>query len=342
MKRFLLALPFVLAACDRVPTEPRQATLSAARPSFAFSSAPCTFTTSGSTMQLDADCSTSTSIVIPDGFTLDGAHHTITAVDPLGDHFRSGVVRNGGASASVVFLEITVSSLADVCDAGTDRLRGILFDGAAGSISHSSVTGLNQGASGCQEGNAIEVRNFGPNPQTSVVEIAHNSVTDYQKTGIVCNGNSKCDIHHNAVGASATQANLAANSVQIAFGATGVVSTNNIEGNSWCAAGTVATAVLLFDPGPGLVVESNQIGGNSDVGIYAQSDGATISKNKVADESADCSGQPEDIGIGDFGSSYPDASNSLTKNQVSGFVTPYDPASPGGKNKVKKPHGSPS
>ena len=114
------------------------------------------------------------------------------------------------ASASVVSLEITVLNLAHVCDACTGRLRGILFDGASGSISHSSVSGLNQGASGCQAGNA------------------------------------NCDIHHDAVGASATQANLAANSVQSAFGATRVVSTNKSGGNSWCAASTVATAVLLF------------------------------------------------------------------------------------------------
>lgn len=55
---------------------------------------------------------TDTAILVPDGFTIDGA-----------------------------------------------RLRGILFDGAAGSITHNTVTNINQGASGCQEGNGIEVRN---------------------------------------------------------------------------------------------------------------------------------------------------------------------------------------
>ena len=65
------------------------------------------------------------------------------------------------------------------------------------------------------------------------VEIAHNDITDYQKTGVVCNGDVDCHIHHNSIGESATQLNLAANSVQIGFGGIGVVEFNRIAGNQW-------------------------------------------------------------------------------------------------------------
>lgn len=328
----------VAAACVRDSTAP---TLPAG-PWLAFSPAPCTFTTTGTTMLLDADCSTSTTILIPDGFTLDGGHHTITAVDPgVGSPFQGAVLRNAGTTAHVVFVDVRAQALAVSCKAGNARLRGILFDGASGSIRHSSVIGVNQAGSGCQEGNAIEVRNFDGAP-TAVVEIAHNTVDAYQKTGIVCNGDAVCDVHHNDVGASATQAALAANSVQFGFGATGNLSLNQVAGNSWCQPSDWAsTAVLLYEPGAGLVVQSNRIAGNSDVGIYAYSDGATIAKNFVADQGADCNAFGYDYGIGDWGSSYPASSNALTKNQVSGFDTPYDPASPGGKNKVKKAHPAP-
>ncbi len=47
----------------------------------------CTFTTSGFTNTLDADCTTDETILVPNGFTLDGAGHTITAQDPSGGHF---------------------------------------------------------------------------------------------------------------------------------------------------------------------------------------------------------------------------------------------------------------
>jgi hypothetical protein len=306
---------------------------------------PCAFTTAGTTMTLVADCTTTESIFIPDGFTLNGAHHTITAVDPPSSHFVGGVVTNEGATANVTFLNVRALGLTNVCDGGDDRLRGILFDGASGSITHSSVVGVNQAGSGCQEGNAIEVRNIAPDgispgpAPTSVVEISNNTTDDFQKGGIICNGNVNCAIEHNKVGSSATQASLAANSVQLGFGAAGNISDNRIGGNSWCGAtGDDATAILLYQTAIGVVVENNKIDGNSDVGIYGFTKGATITKNKVSDIGADCAGQPDDIGISWEG-------NTLTKNTVSGFDTPYDPENPGGKNKVKKPkksHGSPT
>ena len=62
-------------------------------------------------------------------------------------------------------LTVTVSNLTDACDAGNDRLRGILFDGVSGSIMNNTVKDIEQGTSGigglsgCQEGNGIDVRN---------------------------------------------------------------------------------------------------------------------------------------------------------------------------------------
>ena len=99
----------------------------------------CTFTNQGSTMKLNGNCSTDSSIVIPNGKTLDGRGFTITGVDPAGNHFHGAVVVNGGASASVKNLGVTVSGLIDACDAGADRLRGIMFEGASGSITSSAA-----------------------------------------------------------------------------------------------------------------------------------------------------------------------------------------------------------
>ncbi len=110
----------------------------------------CTFTIAGTTMALDADCTTDETIVVPDGFTLDGQNNAITAADPVSDHFRGGVIENGGTVAHVTRLVVNTSSLANVCDGGADRLRGIMFVGASGSITHNTVEDINQGASGCQ------------------------------------------------------------------------------------------------------------------------------------------------------------------------------------------------
>ena len=298
----------------------------------------CTFTTTGSTMTLNANCTTEESIVIPNGMTLNGNGNTITAVDPSGNHFKGAVVKNGGSVASVKNLTVTAQGLSNVCDAGNDRLRGIMFEGASGSITHNNVIGINQGASGCQEGNGIEVRNAPFNLSGTAdlpVEIAHNTVEHYQKTGILTNGDVKVSVHHNKVGSADLPTSLAANSIQMGFGAFGDITQNQISGNQWCGpSDTVATAVLLFDTGTSKV-SKNIIDGNSDIGIYGFANNVTMDNNKVSDSGADCNVNGYDIGIGDYDiyTTLGFNDNNVVNNKVSGFTTLYEDVS-GGKNKA--------
>lgn len=299
-----------------------------------FATTTCTFTTIGSTMTLDADCTTDTTILVPDGFTLDGKGRTITAVDPTGGHFLGAIIQNVGTTAHVKNLVLTTNSLANVCDPAspTDtRLRGILFNGASGSITHNEVNDINQGASGCQEGNAIEIRNApfnGNHPKTQTVEISHNKLTDWQKTGIVANGDVNVNIQHNQVGASATQQNLAPNGIQLGFGALGSVTQNNVDGNQWLGPSNFAgTGILVFRV-EDVDVSKNVIQGNSDVGIFASSvKDSTFDNNKVFDSGED--GPHGDFGIADVSGT----DNSFTNNKVRGFDFPYFGVI-GGKNKV--------
>lgn len=221
----------------------------------------CVFTLEGKTMALTADCTTDTAIVVPDGFTLDGAGFTITGVDPPGGHFVGAVVTNGGTVAGVTDLRVTVSGLQNVCDGGDARLRGILFVGAGGSITGNVVTGINQGASGCQEGNGIEVRNEpfdGTHPATVQVTISDNEVAGYQKTGILANGDVRVTITGNTVVGLGPIDYIAQNGIQLGFGAMGQVRGNEISGNEYTACSNqdaartgctpwVSTALLLYD-----------------------------------------------------------------------------------------------
>ncbi len=210
----------------------------------------CTFTTVKKTMTLNANCTTDSSIVVPNGFTLDGAGHTIMAVDPSLGHFTGGVIQNGGAVANVTNLVVTVSGLADICDAGANRLRGVLFDGASGSITNVKALNINQGASGCQEGNAIEVRNFGSSATTNRVTIDGNTVTGYQKTGIVANGDVDATITNNVVDGLGPVGYIARNGIQIGFGGTGMVKRNQVSGNSYTGSSDASGGILVVG-GPG-------------------------------------------------------------------------------------------
>ncbi len=311
-------------------------------------STDCTFTVSGSTMTLDNNCETDGTIFVPDGFTLDGNGHTITAVDPVGGYFLDGIIRNEGETAYVTNVTVTASDLADEChsqswnaDPRFGPLSGIMFFGASGSITNTTVVGINQGASGCQEGNAIDVRNppfDGTRDNTVTVEIAYNYVDDWQKTGILATGDMTVSIHHNFVGDSANQLYLAPNGIQVADGVEGSVLLNRIEGNQWlgwspddiCWDGT---AILAWAPGP-IDVSKNFISGNSDVGIFVvYAEGGTYTKNKVFDTGID---GPKTATCGEWGIiDYQGIGNTFTKNHVKGFDTPFDPDPlSGDKNKA--------
>jgi parallel beta-helix repeat protein len=133
-----------------------------------------------------------------------------------------------------------------VCDAGADRLRGILFDGASGSITNNNVTSLEQGPtgeSGCQEGNAIDVRTSG------TVTISGNTVSDYQKTGILATGSVSATITGNTVTGDGPIAYIAQNGIQISDGATAKVTGNTVSGNYYSPSKVTACGLLIFKAG---------------------------------------------------------------------------------------------
>jgi len=233
----------------------------------------CTFTTAGSTMRLNADCTTDATIVIPNGMTLDGRGKTITAVDPVAGHFLGAIVKNGGASANVKNLKLATAGLANVCDGGDDRLRGILFQGASGTISDNTIQDIRQGpSSGCQEGNGIEARNepfdgTGSNPAR--VTITSNRITQYQKTGIVANGNVRATVTGNFVSGIGPVGTIAQNGIQFGYGATGHIKDNTVLANAYTGPGWSSTGILLFESS-GVQVQGNTVT-DSQVGIAIES-----------------------------------------------------------------------
>lgn len=274
----------------------------------------CVFDFDGATMRLLSDCATDTPIVVPDGFTLDGAGHVIRAVDPAGGAFRGGIVTNGGAVASVIDTTIMAPQIGAVCQSGVGRLRGILFEGASGIIRGNRLLDITRGTSACQEGHAIEIRALDGISAPVAVEIAENVIDGYQKAGVVVTGHVDAWIHHNHVGSSAMQAYLPANAVQVGGGARAIIEANRIEGNSWPHADAAATGILLLASAPGTVVRGNTIAGNADVGIYVLADGAVIAFNLVEETGPDGF---YDIGIGNYGED-----NLFVGNVVRGYATP--------------------
>ena len=214
----------------------------------------CHWSDDSMTRTLLGDCVTSTTIGIENGWTLNGAGHTITAVDPAAGHFLGAVIKNLGASANVTNLHVTASNLTNSCDGGGDRLRGILFEGASGSITNNTVSGVRQGLSGCQEGNAIEARNSPFALETGPVEmgpdvtvtISGNTVSNYQKNGITANGAVVANILNNTVTGDGPINYIAQNGIQVGFGGTATLKGNVVSGNWYSPADTESCGVLLL------------------------------------------------------------------------------------------------
>jgi hypothetical protein len=236
--------------------------------------------------------------------------------------------------ANVTNVTVTASGLLNVCDGGADRLRGVLFDGASGSITNVKALNINQGASGCQEGNAIEVRNFGTSATTNRVTIDGNTATGYQKTGIVANGDVDAAITNNIVDGLGPVGYIARNGIQIGFGGTGMIKRNQVAGNSYTGSSTVSGGILVAG-GPGyggdfcvnIQIDKNVVTGN-DVGVYISQYEADFSApvsatnikvvNNVISNDALNNGYIYQAGVSDVGNN-----DKIIANTISGMG--YDP-----------------
>ena len=275
----------------------------------------CTFLTSDTTWTLEADCTVSASIIVPDGVTVDGNHHTIVALDPAGGFFRGGVIVTAGASATVTNTVITAVMLANVCQEGADRLRAIFFNGASGVIRGNTILNVNKESSDCPEGNGIEVRNIDLDGPAARVDVSGNVIDAFQKTGIVVSGNVDATIRSNTVGPSSAQRVLVANGIQVGAGSRALIEGNTIAGNSWGREDAAATAILLVNTAPGTVVRGNSIIGNADVGIYVMANGVSVNRNRLTDDAPDAR---FDVGIGNYGDN-----NRFEGNSITGFGIRY-------------------
>ena len=136
----------------------------------------------------------------------------------------------------------------EVCDAGLNELMGILYDGVGGTITNNNVQHIQQAVnSGCQEGHGIAV--FNSTSTTKSVTITNNMVTDYQKTGILIDGNVSATIQNNTVSGKGQIDYIAQNGIQISGGASAKISGNSISNNYYGPAKVVACGILLYKAG---------------------------------------------------------------------------------------------
>jgi len=257
--------------------------------SAAVAASNCTFRSTARTWQLQQNCWTDATLAIPNGVTLDGRGRTITAIDPEGGHFLGAVVRNAGGTAHVRNLTIEARELTNVCDGEgppDQRLRGILFEGASGTITGNRIRNLRQIGSGCQEGAAIEIR--GPSQGAPLqVLVALNIVEGYQKTGVLANGSVEVNVTANRITGLGPVGVIAQNGIQLGFGATGSIERNRVEQNIYTGGDAASTGILLLEAGAPIEIARNRIDDN-DIGIHlASTSDVVVRSNEISGSTYD-------------------------------------------------------
>ena len=145
----------------------------------------------------------------------------------------------GPAELDVRDLDITTQGFEGGSNSG-GLLNGIYMYRAGGSLTNVSVDGISHG-NGIQEGNAISIRNRVAGDNIDVpraqVDLADIDVTNYQKTGLLLDGNLTFTVKNAHVGQGAgpqgqPNPSIAANSLQISRGASGSVTDSTFKLNS--------------------------------------------------------------------------------------------------------------
>ncbi|NNC14073.1 right-handed parallel beta-helix repeat-containing protein [Planctomonas sp. JC2975] len=262
-------------------------------------------TTVGSTITLTADCTTTDNLTIPDGFTLDGAGHTITVTDTPSAPLLGAAISNAGSSMSIQNLTLNGEYTAAAPNPADSNAPffGIRFLSASGSLSNVTVTGITRGQT-FNFGQAIQVDATAGGPQT--VTATNVSVSDFQKNGLTANGEATLNVTGSTLGPPDTSINtagvagIAQNSVQY-FGSGGTFSGNTVIGYTanQPSTGSASTGMLIFTAN-NLTVTNNTFGGaGTDYGILLSSGGTgiTISFNHLA-RTATPSGLEDSFGFG--------------------------------------------
>ncbi|WP_225413604.1 right-handed parallel beta-helix repeat-containing protein [Stigmatella hybrida] len=238
----------------------------------------CTFSIAPelTTLVLSSHCLVDAPVYIPNGYRLEGTGHSLTAVDPPGGRFQGAVLRNRGSTAYISSVTVRAQGLGDICYDGAARLRGILFEDASGTITSTQVLNIRkaEGASGCQEGTAIEILATGNQPSRPQVDIVNNLLSGYQKTGISLSGPVDAIVASNIVEGRGRITNIVQQGIHFKLGAQGAVMGNVVKDHAYGGSDDIAPGILVtgggYYGGPlckDLLIEGNTLTGN-DLGIY--------------------------------------------------------------------------
>ncbi len=283
---------------------------------------------------------TSTPGTPPSQVVIQPASVTNNAVSPSGAPQEGIIYVEGVTGVTIANLTVdgsVASSSITSCGSSTlGKYIGVLLNGASGTVEDTTIMNLYQASPslyGCQDSAGAGIYVETPASGLSAVTVYDNTVTNYQKGGIVCNfAGSSCTITGNTVSPlpAATAAN-APNGIQIGYGATGTVSGNTVSGNvctiPTCLSSNMITSagpsvgILLYETSGTVPISGNTVTGN-DAGIFLVYDTGTVNpaSNVISDSTY--------VGVVVYDESQTVAGNTFSGNPVGIEAVSDNPALP--------------
>lgn len=211
----------------------------------------------------------------PTGFFRDGINMTAALINPGN---VTGEVDATGCNVGVYYN--TGSATVSAANIHGANYFGVLVNGDVNNVTvnvqASFVHDIGETPfNGTQHGVAIYYRALGTG--TVAGKVWNNTISSYQKGGIVANGaGANVSVRDNVVTGLGPVSFIAQNGIQIGFGGTGLVENNTVSGNSYTGANFASSGGILVVGGPcyglpdytrGVQIVGNTVV-NNDVGVW--------------------------------------------------------------------------
>jgi len=284
----------------------------------------------GTLLTLTADCTTTQTLTVANGTTVDGGGHTINAQDPAGGFFDGAVLTNTGVTMNVRNLTIRGGQFAPNCAPAPQY--GIFFNNASGTVSNTTVTGITQHSACPNEGVGIWAEASGA-PRS--VTITGATVNGFERDGVTASGMVTMTVSGSSIGppdaSPLSGATLPGqNSVEYVNGAGGTLTNSTIVARGFGRPSTESTGVLVFAATNVKIITNTITGAASDAGIAINgSTNTVVERNAIGrttPDSPDTYGFGIDVQAGSQGTSLICNTFSGWRLDVSGALQPPCPS----------------
>lgn len=222
----------------------------------------------------------------PTGFFRDAINMTAALLNPVGT--VTGTVNATGCNIAIYYDHDGTGGTVKGADVFGSNYFGVLVNGDAGTVNvdllANSIHDIGEVPhNGTQHGVAVYYRGFFLVSNVTG-KISGNTITDYQKGGVVANGAGvQVTVTDNTVTGDGHVSFIAQNGIQIGYGASASAMRNSVSGNSYDGAGdgsASAGILVVGGPGYGICPDGNDcpftvnakindnVLTNNDVGIY--------------------------------------------------------------------------